>query len=197
MGRRWLVLAVALLAAACSGGGSSPTTGPSNNRTTGSPPSSSGPLQIGTVKLGGATTSHCASGFRCQAFSVTCSGLEQAARGLLEVERPSGTPRGLVLYFSGQSGQEPWVTPSTDQATLPFMQDVAGAGLTNVMVAWEQPWLVSAPGEQAGPARLACRAASVIRYVHDTMYAQLGVHPSPQRCGFCLAGESGGASEVA
>jgi len=196
MGRCSLALAVALLAAACSGGGSTSTTAPSTVTTSGST-SASGPVELGTVKLGGATTNHCASWFRCEGFTVTCSGLERPARGLLEVQRPSRSPRGLVLYFSGQSGQQPWVIPSTDQVTLPFMQGMAGAGIMNVLVAWEEPWLVSAPGEEAGPARLACRAASLVRYVHDTMYAQLGVHPSPEQCGFCLAGESGGASEVA
>jgi hypothetical protein len=101
------------------------------------------------------------------------------------------------MYFSGETGQRPWVTSSSAQATLPFVQSLAGAGLMNVMVAWVEPWLVSAPGEEAGTARLACRAASLVRFVHDRMYTPLGANPRPEQCGFCLVGESGGASEVA
>ncbi|MDP9342157.1 MAG: hypothetical protein M3Q23_08670 [Actinomycetota bacterium] len=206
-GMRWrrtvplaiLFVALTLVAGACTGGGSTATGPPTGTgRPTGSFTSTpGGPLRLGTVEPGAITSHQCTTGFQCQAFSVTCSGLEQPARGLLEVQRPDGSPRGLVMYFSGQSGQSPWVTPSTDRVTLPFMQSMAQAGFVNVMVAWAEPWLLSAPGEQAGPARLACRAASLVRYVHDRVYAPLGVTPAPERCGFCLAGESGGASEVA
>jgi hypothetical protein len=194
-----LLVTLALAAGACTGHGSSPPTTPrtssSASPTRGGSPSPS--LQIGTVKVGGFTSSQCPPGFRCQQFEVACVGLQQADRGLLEVEGSTSHPRGMVLYFSGESGQRPWVTPSTAQATLPFVNGMAQAGFVNVLVAWVQPWLIAGPGEEAGPARLACRAASVIRYVHDTMYAPLNAHPAPRQCGFCLVGESGGASEIA
>ena len=199
-----LLLAVALGAVACGNGSPrhdrtppitpSTTTASPTVTTTGNP---APPGKLGTVKPGPFTSFHCTPGFRCREFVVTCPGVQDPARAMLEQQQPQGSPRGVVLYFSGETGQRPWVDPSAAPQTVGFMRSVAKAGLMNVMVAWEDPWLVSAPGEEAGPARLACRAASLIRYVHDSLFEPLGVHPAPETCGFCVAGESGGAGEVA
>ena len=65
-------------------------------------------------------------------------------------------------------------------------------------VPWKDSWLRAAPGEEVGPARLACRPATVVKWVHDNVYSRLGAQPlAVGRCGFCIAGDSGGASQVA
>ena len=48
-----------------------------------------------------------------------------------------------------------------------------------------------------GPAHLACRSASLIQWLHDTYYLPMGVSAAPLQCGFCLTGNSGGASQIA
>jgi len=78
-----------------------------------------------------------------------------------------------------------------------FIAQLAQDGLEVVIVSWQDSWLESAPGEEVGPARLACRSATAIRWVHDNLYQQLGAPKAAKgACGFCLHGNSGGASQV-
>ncbi len=68
------------------------------------------------------------------------------------------------------------------------------------MVRWVDGWAGSArePVRQApGLASVACRPATVVRWLHDERYAPMGVSPAVGTCGFCLTGNSGGASQVA
>jgi len=78
-----------------------------------------------------------------------------------------------------------------------FLSDLHQSGLKTVRVAWQTPWLFSAPGEQIGPTLLGCRPSTAVKWVHDNLYVSLGVHPAVGACGFCVAGDSGGSSEAA
>jgi hypothetical protein len=79
-----------------------------------------------------------------------------------------------------------------------FVSGLNRDGFEVVIVSWTDSWLESAPSEEAGPARLACRAATAILWVHDNLYQDLGVSQSEVgRCGFCLTGNSGGATQIA
>jgi hypothetical protein len=105
-----------------------------------------------------------------------------------------GPSRGVVMFFSGGAGTEWWAyTPPA----LDFLNGLRRDGFTVVQVRWIDPWLVAAPGEQAGPARLACRPATTIQWVHDNLYVSLS-NPGLKKgeCGFCITGQSGGASQV-
>jgi hypothetical protein len=81
--------------------------------------------------------------------------------------------------------------------STPFLRRMTADGFKTVVIVWTDSWLQSAPGEQAGPARLACRSATAIQWIHDNLYGRLGLAASPQTCGFCLTGNSGGASQAA
>jgi hypothetical protein len=122
--------------------------------------------------------------------------VREPARGVLSILRPSGRARGVLLLFSGGHGKEWWgkgiVAPE-------FISGLARSGFVTVQVAWQDSWLAAADGEEAGPARLACRPATVIAWAHAKLYRPLRIRrPASQlaRCGFCVTGNSSGASQV-
>jgi hypothetical protein len=124
-------------------------------------------------------------------FEVTCPEVQGTARGVLMVFPPTGEARGLVAMTIGGDGTE------KQGINRSFIQGLAHQGFEAVVVSWVDPWLQSAPGDEAGPARLACRTATAIRWIHDNPYQDIGA-PSGEvgECGFCLTGNSGGASQI-
>jgi hypothetical protein len=153
-------------------------------------------LPLGTLSLVSAHSRLCASAPGCQSFSVRCPGVREHARGALSILRPSGRARGVVLLFSGGHGTEWWakgiVAPE-------FLSGLTQLGFVTVQVAWQDSWLGAADGEEAGPARLACRPATVIAWAHAKLYRPLRIRRPASglaRCGFCVTGNSAGASEV-
>jgi hypothetical protein len=207
----FVVLMAASVAAAC--GGSSPTQGQSPGKphrsrqpaqpsggSSGSVPPSGGAtggtaLPLGTFSAT-AAGGRCPSGEHCQGFQVACPGVRQPASGTLAIGDQTGTPRGLVVFFSGGKGTG-FLGTEDPSAMAGFLSGLHQSGLKTVRVAWQSPWLFSSPGEQIGPTLLGCRPATAVKWVHDNLYAPLGVHPSVGACGFCVAGDSGGSSEAA
>src|SRR5439155_825708 len=152
-------------------------------------------LATGTLTLQGTTPRSCPSGFSCQAFTVACPLLEQLATGTLAIAPATGPVRGLVVFMSGAEGEGFWSTEGT--GALSWLNGLRSDGYETVQVAWSTPWLASAPGEFTGPAHLACRPATVIRWIHDNTFASLRLAAPPTgSCGFCATGNSGGASQV-
>jgi hypothetical protein len=66
-----------------------------------------------------------------------------------------------------------------------------------VLLKWPKGWLASSPGERAGPVVLACRPATVIDWLHRTLYRPLNRPTGGAGCGFCLSGNSAGSSAIA
>jgi len=131
----------------------------------------------------------------CLGFELDCPALAQTASGELDMRRATRPDRGLVMLFSAGKGERWWGESQQDLALLDrLLED----GFTVVQVRWNkrESWLLSAPGEDAGTAHLACRPATVVQWVHDNVYVPQGLDPAPLTCGFCLAGSSGGASQV-
>ena len=157
----------------------------------------SGPWTLGTfVPLTGGV-GDCPAGYLCSNFKVTaCPNVSLDASGELAQASPtSGTPKGVAVFFSGGLGDTWWKTGvgiAADLLTRLHEQD----GLVVVQVRWIDSWLKAASGEDAGSAHLACRPATVVKWVHDTIYAPLGLTPALGQCGFCITGNSGGASQV-
>src|SRR5206468_5941673 len=88
-----LLLAMGLVAGGCSRGGSQATTTSPRATPTASVsvPTPAPPLALGKVRPGAFTSHECTPGFRCQEFVVTCSGLQEPARGVLQVQKPAGS----------------------------------------------------------------------------------------------------------
>jgi hypothetical protein len=151
------------------------------------------PLPLGSFLPKGDAMTGCPAGFRCSAFEVGCSGVTRNANGFLAVNETHAPRRGVLVFFTGGSGGGWWTDQGGDIAA--FGERLRGLGFTIVQVRWGTNWLESSPGNEAGTAHLGCRPATVIRHIHETVNGNV-----PQngrgRCGFCVTGNSGGASQV-
>jgi len=162
------------------------------------PPTSSGggdgkAMHLGTFRDASAN-GRCDPGFTCQGFEVTCPGVKAAATGMLGISKAPNA-HGVVVFFSGGLGNTWWGT--TNQfAAGSTLSNLSQRGLTVVLVRWLDPWLYASPGEPVGPAALGCRPATATKWIHDNIYVPLGLHPATGACGFCITGDSGGASQV-
>ncbi len=70
------------------------------------------------------------------------------------------------------------------------LNELRMAGFRTVQLKWATNWLNGAPGQGEGHARLACRPATVMRWVHDNL------HTSRPDTAFCAYGHSNGAAQV-
>jgi len=213
-----LAIAVGMLAASCTGKGTGgPGSGGQGSSSSASAGANNGTFYpLGSVSAGGGIgripPEDCLSGDQCQQVTVDCAGVRVRNRAILDVGKPSGSVRGLVVFLSGGGGNKLWsseaklpgagsqqqVDPEAARMGAAFLSTLQGKGFQTVQVVWHPtPWLASAPGEQVGPGRLACAPATVLKWLHDTMYEQLGAHPGGLACGFCVVGNSGGASQIA
>lgn len=139
----------------------------------------------------------CVPGFKCTEFVVSeCTNVAADARGVLALSRPADSPRGLVVFFSGTRGTEWWnggFGPAV--TTLGRLRDVHDFVL--VQIKWTDSWLVASRGEDSGSAHLGCRPATALDWVHENLYLPLDVQSEVGECGFCMSGNSGGASQTA
>ena len=126
-------------------------------------------------------------------FEVQCPHLAEAATGILRVSRPSADARGVVVLTSGQHGTGLWSASNLAQRAIAQLCD---RGLTVVELAWDKSWLSAAAGLREGVVALAARPATVFRWVHEEYFKASGLSHVPGRCGFALAGVSGGASQL-
>ena len=123
---------------------------------------------------------------------VSCDGVDQPAKAVVAARSAVSSPRGLVVLLSGELGTDWWASGGL---SVDLLAQLAQDHLATVQVRWTDGWLMAATGEQAGPASLACRPATLIQWIHDVQYAPLGVSGSRfGSCGFCVTGNSGGAS---
>ena len=130
---------------------------------------------------------------RHQKFRVDCSTVAVDHEGYYAVLDAIGTYRGTVLFFSGGGGNFYWSKgkPSAVYLVNRLRED----GFRVLQVRWVGgPWEDASMGEQAG-AGVACRPASIIKYLRDTEYPA-PPSPVPGICGFCIAGPSGGSAQV-
>src|SRR5205807_5993064 len=112
---------------------------------------------------------------------VSCPNV-QPIPGAIAIRRPTGPATGMVVFFSGAGGGEWWQGTST--LVPPFFQSLLNKGLILVQVRWGgSGWLAAAPNEAAGQELLACRPATAIKWIHDTLYSPLRLTPPTGRCG--------------
>jgi hypothetical protein len=146
-------------------------------------------LPLGTLTETGTGAKNCPNGYSCSGFRVACPGVQEDAAGALAVAA-ARSPHGILIAFSGGNGDTWWFG---SPASTAFLDDVRSRGLTVILVRWASSWLRASAGEDAGPAHLACRPATVIRWVNG----HFPVASAPgKRCGLCVTGNSGGASQV-
>jgi len=187
-----------IVATGCGGGAMSSGTTPPVT------PPSSGALALGSVTT--ATPVSCASengadkgvpNGTCFDITVACPDVADEALGI-KVNFPSGTSKGTVLFTTGGGGGPDWYDQQFTYGTT-AIQMLQSAGFTTAQLNfWETPtgfpqggtfagWLTG-PG---GPLHLACRWATVAKYLHDTATV------TPANSAFCATGNSGGAGAAA
>lgn len=156
------------------------------------------PLPLGTFTEGGTGGGRCPDGHTCTDFTVSnCTNVAKAQDGVIAYAPAIGTPRGMVVFFSGGGGTYFW-SPN-NVAAEQLVADVRAEGLAVVQVRWTRAWEAATEGEtDAGAAHVACRPATAVKWIHDNLYTDLNV-PSHGvgECGFCVTGTSGGASQTA
>ena len=158
-----------------------PTTTPTTTPTPNTRP-------LGTVRLL-STPTPCAGG-ACYTVEVSCSGLAQVDDATLKVGEPTSQPeRGTILFATGWTGAFLWETSSSLAPGV--LTNLQAAGFRIVQLEWTNNWFRATPGQLEGLERLACRPASVARWVYDHLYVQ-----GPNTA-FCAVGHSNGASQVA
>jgi hypothetical protein len=145
------------------------------------------PRQLGEVEVLSGPV-QCADG-TCYEIRVTCPEVAAPARARLKVVAPSGaSPRGTILFATGLFGFG--LYEQIGGETRRILADLSAAGFRTVQLEWIDSWLIASPGKEEGHVRLACRPATVARWVHDHFYEPL---PS---AAFCATGQSGGAAQV-
>ena len=154
---------------------------------------STGSYALGKYTVLSGSGADCPKGFTCSGFRVSCPGVNKADEGFIAKRSPSGTPKGTIMFFSEKGGNA-WETKRYPAALSLMTKDLTSLGYQSVQVRWESAWLASTGGEKAGPAKLGCRPATVIKWVHDHIYRPRA--HGVGACGFCIMGESGGASQI-
>jgi hypothetical protein len=150
-------------------------------------------LPLGTLVTTAAVDGACPSGHTCQGIKITCP-VGGSARAFVAKASSYGDARGVVATFSGGSGN---AYEFTSAAELAMVEQLRGDGFTIVQVRWVDPWLRASVGTNAGAHRLACRPATVVPWIRNTIYTPLNVPPlEVGRCGFCITGNSGGGTQV-
>jgi len=158
------------------------------------PPGGGAALRLGTIRSTTAIDPTCPQGSICQAIEVTCEKVTETAAAFVSVSTPSGTSRGVAVFTTG-SGGENWALEGGERRA--FLSQLLADGFKVVQLRWAANWLISSPGNDAGTAHLACRPATAFNWIHQTHFRPLGIARSANgRCGFCITGNSGGATQV-
>lgn len=125
----------------------------------------------------------------CYQLEVGCPGLTESEQATLKVGEPAGEPsRGTILFMTGGGGRGLWERFGQDAGRV--LQELQAAGFRTVQLQWERGWLVGASGQLEGQARLACKPATVARWIYDHLHDQ-----GPQTA-FCATGNSGGSAQA-
>lgn len=153
-------------------------------------------LPLGSVTFADQARLSCPEEHECVRIQIVCAGIATPARAVVAIAASSTDTEGLVMLLSGGGGDSWWT--GDDRAAHLLVQQLRDAGLDVVQLRWERAWLRARAGEDVGPARLACRPATAIDWVFQSQYEPRGVSATRVgRCGFCVTGNSGGASQVA
>ncbi len=192
--RKWaapaLLLVAALFILACAGA----TTTTDIDDGAGGAPTPGATLPLGTLRTTTATDPTCPPNSVCRGIEVTCSGVTENAPAFVAIAAGTGAPRGVVVFTTG-SGGETWALAQGERTDL--MDQLRADGFIVVQLRWAKNWLVSSQGNDAGTAHLACRPATAFDWIHQTYFQPLGIERSANgRCGFCITGNSGGATQV-
>ena len=144
------------------------------------------PLATGTLEVLSGPTD--CNGQACYELSVSCPAVAAPARAMVTVAEASGARRkGTILFTTGGPGTQAYEDVGYGPDVLAAARE---AGFQTAQLNWIDSWLIGARDREEGPARLACRPATVARWVHERL-------ASPESANaFCATGHSGGAAQI-
>ena len=144
---------------------------------------------MGEVKLISGP-SNC-DGYDCYELEVISPQLVETDKVLIKVGEPvTSVSRGTIMFLSGGNGTALWAGGNRSEDARRILEELRDAGFRTVQFKWERGWLKGASGQSEGPARLASRPATVIRWVYDNL------HQQDDDCAFCATGHSGGSMQI-
>jgi len=124
----------------------------------------------------------------CFGIEVTCPEVAAPAQAWLKVGAPTNPSRGTVLATTGGPGNRLYEEESPGAKGL--LTEIRAAGFQTVQLQWLEGWLFATPGREEGHVRLACRSATVARWVYDNL------HKASPTTAYGAIGNSGGAAQV-
>lgn len=148
------------------------------------------------------------SGEECYEVAVACPALGEPERARLKIGRPAkGEIRGTILFMTGLGGRQLWENFGSGARSA--LKKLKKAGFRTVQIAWDRGWLIGARGGREGPEKLACRPATLARWIHDRPNRN-GAAPGPEETApqadpgiateegqaFCATGNSAGAAQI-
>ena len=152
------------------------------------------PWPIGTVKVA-KFAGTCPDGYTCSGFDVNCAGQPAKLRGYYALGTHSGNPRGVIVAFAGGGGELWWTEQNPE--VVPLADELRAMGFIILQVRWSKVWSDSKARFDWGPAHAACRPATIIKHLYDTVYVPLEIQLThPGECGFCITGGSHGANQI-
>jgi len=128
----------------------------------------------------------------CHSYVVSCEGTP-LTRLVISTAEAVGTPRGVALIFSGGDGDTFLGAGIVEGAET--VDDLQTAGLHVLRTAWPNTW-VTLTEPPYGMDVAGCRGATVIDYVYSEVFEPLGVPQGDGVCGFCVGGNSAGATQI-
>lgn len=155
-------------------------------------------------------------GQECYELEVSCSQLSRPEVVEIKVGAPinSAVEQGTILFAAGWIGSYWWAqsdgvhlkgqvntqfaqapSPSSGLPTLfnnrMIIDAVRTQGFKTVQIKWTRGWFIAEYGQREDFSRLACKPATVVRWVYDNLHRQ-----DPDKA-YCAAGHSNGASQLA
>lgn len=148
-------------------------------------PVSQSPRPLGDVKLVSGP-SEC-DDFDCYEVEVSSPLLAETDSVLLRVGEPTASPSRGTIMFMGGGGGSVALWGDYGEYAGPVIEELRAAGFRTIEILWKRGWLTGARGQSEGPALLASRPATVMRWVYNNL------HQQDDDCAFCATGNSGGS----
>lgn len=126
----------------------------------------------------------------CYEISVSCPEVAAPATARLKVAGAEGAAdKGTIIFVTGGSGTNLYEEGAGGRRAA-LLESVRRTGFQTVQLQWKDAWFNGSPGSEEGHARLACRPATVARWVNEHLASQ-----DPNQA-LCAIGHSGGAAQV-
>jgi hypothetical protein len=146
---------------------------------------------LGSVaQLSGPTPCSGSASNSCYTIRVSCPGISNTLDATIKLGTSLiSNTIGTVMFYGGFDGTYYWDGFNVTNTVI--ITNVRLAGFQTVQIDWSANWMLSTPGNSVGMDGIACRPATVARWVYDTF------HQANPSLPYCAVGHSNGASEVA